>query len=47
MGSDKFDLVLGNPKIRLLAIELKLATIMKDPKRLKGQILSYRKLVRM
>jgi hypothetical protein len=47
IGADTFDLVLGNPKIRLLAIELKLATDDEGVlKRLKGQILSYRALVR-
>ena len=47
IGNDTFDLVLGNPKIRLVAIELKIATDDEGVlKRLKGQILSYRKVVR-
>jgi hypothetical protein len=47
IGSDRFDLVIGNPKIRLLAIEVKLATDDENVlKRLKGQITSYCQLVR-
>lgn len=47
IGTDRFDLVLGNPKISMLAIELKLASDDEAVlKRLKGQIQSYRQLVR-